>query len=76
MGRHLQRGHRVRELGARHQAARREWAPIVAAGGVLCVRCELPIEPGADWDLDHRPGGSHPAHAGPCNRSAGARAIE
>src|SRR5574343_94611 len=40
---------------------RRQWAPIVAAGGVPCARCGQPIT-GA-WDLDHLPDGtSRPSH--------------
>ncbi len=67
---------RRRRYGAGHQAARRAWALRLEAGEpVACCRCDGPIDPADPWDLDHRPGGSHPAHA-TCNRSAGARSIE
>lgn len=44
-----------RGYGAEHQRLRREWAKKVAAGGVSCARCGLPIEPGTRWDLAHDP---------------------
>lgn len=42
-----------RSYGAAHRRMRRDWAPLVEAGGVGCWRCEKPIEPGAPWDLGH-----------------------
>lgn len=60
--------------GSDHRALRQWWVPIVASGRVQCSRCPYPIVPDADWDLDHRPGGSFPAHAS-CNRRAGALRI-
>ncbi len=65
-----------RGYGGRHQALRRELAPIVAAGGVPCSRCGREIERWEAWDLDHtddRLAYAGAAHAS-CNRSAGARA--
>jgi hypothetical protein len=44
----IQRGY-----GPEHQRLRQQWAPIVEAGGVLCWRCQNPINPGDDWDLGH-----------------------
>lgn len=63
-----------------HRREREEWVPRVAAGGVRCARCCLPIGSGERWQLDHDDGGrprlavavgrSWPAHAR-CNESAG-----
>ena len=54
-----------------HQQLRRKWAPLVAAGGVTCSRCQQPILRGQAWDLGHVEGNPH-AYAGPqhaaCNR--------
>jgi len=64
-----QRAHKAK-YGPTHQAERQAWAPLVAEGRVICSRCQLPINPGAAWDLGHRPGlPSHPEHAR-CNRAA------
>ena len=56
---------------ASHRLTRKALVPVVAAGGVNCVRCGEPIEPGTPWDLghdDHDPS----VHSGPehakCNR--------
>jgi len=56
-----------------HKNARRELAALVAAGGVRCVRCSEPIEPGAAFDVGHDDrypwliaGPEHPS----CNRGA------
>ncbi len=43
----------ARGYGNRHQALRKQWAPKVAAGEVLCARCGRPIVPGTPWDLGH-----------------------
>lgn len=62
----------LRGYGALHKALRRRWAPVVAAGGVICPRCERAITPGAAWDLGHtdnRSAYTGPEHAS-CNRSA------
>jgi hypothetical protein len=56
--------------GREHQAARRLWAPKVAAGIVVCCRCGKLIAPNAEWDLGHRYGRRHPEHR-LCNRRAG-----
>jgi hypothetical protein len=54
----------------------RRLARQVAAGGARCVRCGLPIAPGAPFDLGHVDG-DRSRYAGPehpeCNRHAGAR---
>ena len=39
--------------GAAHQRLRKQLEPAVATGGVSCVRCGQPIEPGESWDLEH-----------------------
>ena len=45
---------RNRKYGqARHRRTRKALVPVVAAGGVNCVRCGEPIEPGTPWDLGH-----------------------
>lgn len=68
--------------GRRVMSLRARWAPLVAAGSVVCgdPRCGLPIEPGQPWDLGHPTaralGGSDdgvtPWHAS-CNRADGGR---
>lgn len=73
-----------RGYGAKHQALRRRWAPIVAAGGVICAKVaegkclradDQHIQPGEPWDLGHTDDRS--AYTGPehveCNRAAGGR---
>jgi hypothetical protein len=65
----------ARGYGARHQAERRKWEPLVQAGVCTCVRCGFPIPPGTRWHLDHADDGIHyrgPAHAR-CNLIAAAR---
>jgi excisionase family DNA binding protein len=65
----------ARGYGSRHQAERRRWALVVESGAALCVRCGLPIAPGARWHLDHRDDGLGylgPAHA-MCNLRAAAK---
>lgn len=63
-GRVAKRGDRY---GAQHQAARARWAPIVAGGMVVCLRCDEPIKAGERWHLDHvNPYLTHPAHVA-CN---------
>jgi hypothetical protein len=65
-----------RGYGAAHKALRRRWAPLVAAGGVLCARCGEPIDPGTPWDLGHvdddRSRYSGPEHRA-CNRATATR---
>ena len=60
-----------RGYGAAHQAERRRWAPLVAAGLVRCRRCGERIEPGEAWDLGHSDNrlSTAPEHAR-CNRAA------
>jgi hypothetical protein len=56
-----------------HRALRARLDPIVQAGKATCARCSEPIEPGAEWELDHRDDGKGwlgPSHRS-CNRSAG-----
>ena len=65
---------RNRKYGqALHRNTRKALVPLVAAGGVNCVRCGEPIEPGTPWDLGHDDRDpsviSGPEHAG-CNRTA------
>jgi hypothetical protein len=56
---------------------RAAWARKVAAGGVLCAHCGLPILPGEAWDLGHddtdRRFWTGPEHRR-CNRATSARA--
>jgi hypothetical protein len=42
-----------RGYDARHRRIRAQWAPLVAAGGVICWRCNLVIPPGAPWQMGH-----------------------
>jgi hypothetical protein len=70
----------ARGYGYGHRAARKHWAPIVAAGLAWCCEeiCYLPdrwIAPGTAWDLAHttdRQGYRGPAHP-TCNRKEGAK---
>lgn len=66
-----------RGYGRRHQLLRQAWAPRVAAGRVVCNRCDQLIKRGQDWDLGHDDSDpNHRTYAGPehqaCNRAAGA----
>jgi hypothetical protein len=58
--------------GRDHRRRRAAWASKVAAGGVDCARCGLPIEPGSPWDLGHVDGSPH-KYSGPehvaCSRA-------
>jgi len=60
-----------------HDNLRAKWAPLVAAGTVLCWRCNTLITPGEPWDLGHddhdRTKYRGPEHADRCNRSAAGR---
>jgi len=51
-----------------HKKRRKQWVPIVEAGGVRCHRCNKPIQPGTPWHLDHHDdgSGSSPSHRA-CN---------
>jgi hypothetical protein len=62
-----------RGYGSQHQAERKRWSPIVAAGSVVCWRCHRLIIPGTSWDLGHndqRTAWTGPEHRA-CNRRAG-----
>lgn len=64
-----------RGYDAKHQAERREWAPLVASGSVACWRCNEPVcDP---WDLGHCDNDRSIRH-GPecarCNRATQGRA--
>jgi hypothetical protein len=69
-----------RGYGARHQAERARWRPIVDRGDawcaeVVCLLASRWIRPGTPWDLAHdRNTGGYlgPAHRR-CNRAEGAR---
>jgi hypothetical protein len=66
----------ARGYGNRHQQIRKQWVPIVAAGGVICWRCRKAIQPWMEWELGHddwnRDITRGPEHK-PCNRKAAAR---
>ena len=69
-----------RGYGTAHRRLRDEWAPRVAAGGVMCARpsCGKPIHPGEAWDLGHVDGTSHywgPEHRA-CTRATQKHAKE
>ena len=75
----LGRGTRqARDYDRRHDALRKQWAPIVATGTVKCARCGQVIKAGARWDLDHddhdRTKYLGPSHAS-CNRRSGGRNV-
>ena len=56
-----------------HKATRTRLDPVVKTGTVTCVRCGELIEPGEEWQLDHKddgPGWLGPAHV-KCNARAG-----
>ena len=59
-----------------HQKLRARWKRRIEFGLVQCSRCELVIQPGDDWHLDHddedRRRYRGPSHAA-CNMSAGGR---
>lgn len=64
-----------RGYGSTHQKLRKQWTPVVNAGGTRCARCGQLIEPGSEWDLGHtddRRTWTGPEHS-TCNRSAGGR---
>lgn len=42
-----------RGYGWAHQRVRARLEPFVRSGRAVCVRCDLPIEPGEPWDLGH-----------------------
>ena len=63
---------RNRRYGRRHRNVRVQVEEQVNAGGVNCCRCGRPIQPGADFHLDHNddgPGYKGAAHPD-CNISA------
>lgn len=71
----------ARGYGNNHQTLRRRWAPVVAAGGVICAKAaegkclhdDPVIDPTGPWDLGHnddRTGYTGPEHV-VCNRAAG-----
>lgn len=67
---HVRNARRAERYGAEHKAMRRQWLPLVARGTVDCARCDLPIAPGDQWQLDHLDNGtSRPSHRY-CNESA------
>ena len=67
---------RSRMYGPEHRRLRSALAPLVAAGGMRCVRCGEPIEPGTPWDLGHDDGDPSVTQARnmpACNRGAWTR---
>lgn len=69
-------GEKRARYGWLHQRIRASWAPLVAAGGVLCARCKLPIDPGEPFDLGHDDN-QEGVYSGPehraCNRATSGR---
>lgn len=61
----------------KHERARAQWAPIVMRGGVLCRRCQQPLDPDQPFDLGHddtdRTLPAAPEHT-TCNRATAGRA--
>jgi len=66
----------ARGYGARHQAVRKSWAPLVATGQVPCARCGELIPGWAPWDLGHDDH-DRSVYTGPehrrCNRATSSR---
>jgi len=62
---------KARGYGGKHQQLRKRWARQVAAGGVACARCGLPILDGEAWDLDHSP--DRRSYLGPSHASCNGR---
>lgn len=66
----------ARGYGWPHQQLRKQVAALVAAGGAVCWRCRLPIQPWMSWDLGHDDW-DRSVYRGPehlkCNRAAAAR---
>jgi hypothetical protein len=66
----------ARGYGYSHAKLRRQWAPHVARGEVVCWRCGYLIHPAARWDLGHDDD-DRTLYRGPehirCNRLAAAR---
>ena len=62
--------------GANHKRLRKEFEPVVRAGGARCVRCGERILPWEPWDLGHVDGDKS-RYAGPehraCNRATAGR---
>lgn len=64
-----------RGYGHEHQELRKQWAPTVARGGVICRKCGDTIQPGTTWHLGHtddRTAWTGPEHDG-CNLSDAGR---
>lgn len=61
-----------RGYDSHHQKLRKREEPRVAAGGVICWRCDFAIVPGTPWDLGHDDNDRSiyrgPEHAA-CNRA-------
>jgi hypothetical protein len=58
-----------------HRELRKQWAPKVARGGILCGKCGNTIQPGTTWHLGHtddRTTWTGPEHAH-CNLSDAGR---
>ena len=66
----------MRGYGTKHRKLRKQWAPRVERGEVICVRCGKLIQVGQAWDLGHddfdRTRYAGPEHAR-CNRATAGR---
>lgn len=74
----LRREQKLRDYGMAHKRLRREWAPRVRAGVVVCWRCGELIASGEPWDLGHDDE-NRSEYRGPehrrCNRATGPRRL-
>src|SRR5688500_8880422 len=75
----VDREHYIR-YGTAHRQLRKQWARKVERGGVICRRCDKPIDPRDTWDLDHVDGGGPMDYYGAsharCNRATNRREAD
>lgn len=66
----------ARGYGAKHQAERKKWQPIVDRGEAYCWRCGCWLDPAKPWDLghdDHDRTQYRGPECRPCNRATKGR---